>query len=304
MQKHKVLILGATGMAGVMIEKVLSADPSIQLGVSIRGHKDDYVGKGINIHEFDVLKDSPHFAKDYDYIINCLGSIPTAKNTTYEKLKINALFPHELSRNCKNSKIINLTTDCVFDLFQPIYENNEFWADCRRDDYAMTKYLGEVSAPNIMNLRCSIIGPEKYSNRSFFERFLEDNSPKGWGNVSWNGITTYNLAQIIKGIIVHGLFRPGLQHVTSKSPVTRYEMMRVLNEFSWGVPKKDIVEIKSSNDIHRILTTVDQVENLVLWKGAGYSSPLDFISMAAELNKIYWRWFAKDRGFVLGEGEY
>jgi dTDP-4-dehydrorhamnose reductase len=307
MQKTKVLILGASGMAGNMIEKVLSREPTIQLGISIREKEDYYLGKGYTVHTFDALTSSPYFAKDYDYIINCIGAIPSANSTPEENIRLNAIFPLELSKNCKNSKIIHLTTDCIFDCkLAKLEPNDEITASYGRDYYALTKYLGEVDASNVLNLRCSILGPELHSQQSFFERFLADSNPKGWSNVEWNGITTYHLAQIIRGIIIHAnMFFAGTQHIIPNGVVTRHQMMEILNELNWGVPKKEVKSIKFGSSLNRKLSTASVLNNLLLWKGAGYASAPNFTTMALELNKIYWHFgYAKDRGFVLGEGEY
>ena len=71
---------------------------------------------------FDVLnKKSYKNIKDINphYIINCIGlinqnSINSFKSNT-ECLKINAMFPMYLSNNFKNSKIIHISSDGVFD---------------------------------------------------------------------------------------------------------------------------------------------------------------------------------------------
>lgn len=298
MQKIKVLILGATGMAGSMIEKVLSTDRSISLGVSIRTNSDSnyFLGKGYNIHHFDVKTDIPFFAKNYDYIINCIGAIPSVTTSPDDFIKINTVFPRELAKNCKNSKIIHLTTDCVFDNRQ-LEENNEMSADLSRDFYAHSKHLGEVVAENVLNLRCSIIGPERKTQNSFLERFIRDFTHKGWSNVYWNGITTYHLAQIIKGIITKDGFFSGCHHIIPNGGLTRFDMMNVLNEFNWGKVKKDIKSEESPLTLNRKLTTLNPIRNAMLWLDAGYSAPPNFTTMICELHKAFWKLgYAKERG--------
>jgi dTDP-4-dehydrorhamnose reductase len=202
----------------------------------------------------------------------------------------------ELAKNCKNSKIIHLTTDCVFDNFK-LEENSEMSADYSRDYYSKSKHLGEVIAPNVMNLRCSILGPERFTQHSFLERFIKDDVHVGWKNVEWNGITTYHLAQIVRGIIKNDLFSAGCHHLVPTGKVTRYEMMNVLNEFNWGKVKKDVQEGESPKKFDRKLVTLNPIKNLLLWNSAGYAAPLDYISMICELHKVFWRMgYAEERG--------
>jgi dTDP-4-dehydrorhamnose reductase len=296
MQKIKVLILGATGMAGSMIEKVLSTDNALHLGITTRTREGLFLGMGYDVYKFDAMKDVPFFAKNYDYIINCVGAIPNAKPTPEEYVKLNTLFPIELAKNCKDSKIIHLTTDCVFDEGK-LPQNDEMSADHSRDYYAKSKHLGEVLAPNVMNLRCSILGPERFTKNSFLERFIEADKHVGWTNVGWNGITTYHLAQIVKGVIKNDLFSAGCHHLVPSGSVSKFEMMSVLNEFYWGTEKKEIFEGVNPKELNRELVTLNPVKNLLLWNSAGYAAAPNFISMICELHKMFWLLgFAEERG--------
>lgn len=303
--KKKILILGASGMAGNMIEKILSTDKNFHIGVTVKGNTAPFVGEGCDVYRFDVLKDDPFFAKNYEYIINCIGAIPNGNYTPEEMVRINTVFPIELAKNCKNSKIIHLTTDAVFDKKVISPQNDEIQGDFSRDYYIMSKHLGEVIAPNVLNLRCSIIGPELNSSKSFFEKFLKEDSPTGWSNHEWNGITTYHLAQIIKGIISNDLFIGSTQHIVPNGVVNKYQMMMILNEFNWGKPKKEVGEGKAPVPTNRKLSTVNTINNSLFWMAAGYASPPNFTTMIIELHRAcYSLGYIKEKKVIFGEGEY
>ena len=296
--KTKILILGANGLAGNAIVKVLLSDPSLQLGVSVRGSADEFIGKGISVHKFDALKDSPYFAKDYDYIINCIGAIPQGGHEYEEMIRLNAVFPHELARNCPNSKIFHLTTDCVFDYCMcPTGARDEITGDYCRDTYGKSKYLGEVNAFNVLNLRCSIIGPELGQGYSFFNNFINSETVTGFTNYLWNGVTTYHLAQVIKGIIKNNLFEGNTHHLIPSGQVTKWQMMSILDEFHWNGEKlkKNIVKKDSPLAKDRTLTTVNGVKNRLYWFAAGYSSPPNFTTMICELNRFYHQYYGNTK---------
>lgn len=302
--KIKILILGATGMVGNMMEKVLSTDNSFEIGLSTRkGQEASFLGKGYHIYELDVLKDAPFYANNYDYIINCIGITPESNALSDELVRVNTLFPINLAKNCKKSKIINITTNDVFHEVR-LDEENEISADFIRNFYTKTKLLGEVSAHNVLNLRCSLIGPERFGrSKSFFEKAISDDSMIHFTDGPWNGITTYHLALIIKGIIKDDLFCSGFQHIIPYGSITKEDALNIICDFNWGhgIKENNRVLRKNSYENTKELSTINSLTNFLFWKSAGYSTPIDFISMMCELNKIYWRFgYAEERGFKKG----
>ena len=117
---------------------------------------------GINHSELDA--ENPDFSviKHCEYVINCIGIIKPYINSDnlsdiIKAIKVNSLFPYKLAQT--NKKIIQIATDCVWNGMRGKYlETDPHDAE---DIYGKTKSLGEVYSHNFLNLRCSIIGPEK-----------------------------------------------------------------------------------------------------------------------------------------------
>ena len=128
---------------------------------------------GINHSELDA--ENPDFSviKHCEYVINCIGIIKPYINSDnssdiIKAIKVNSLFPYKLAQT--NKKIIQIATDCVWNGMRGKYlETDPHDAE---DIYGKTKSLGEVYSHNFLNLRCSIIGPEKKGYLSLLEWFL------------------------------------------------------------------------------------------------------------------------------------
>ena len=212
-----------------------------------------------------------------DYIINCIGLVaPKIKiNSTksrLESLKINSILPMFLSNNFRKSKIIHISSDGVFNGSKGNYlETDKISSD---NVYGMTKYLGEISEKNVMNIRCSIVGFEKKTNHSILNWFLKNDTRifKGYKDQFWNGITTLALSKICLGIIRHELFKNGIFHIFSKKKVSKYELLCMFNLYlNRSIAK--INPVKSSNPMNMTLSSIHKKYIFKLWKSAGYKLP-------------------------------
>lgn len=210
------------------------------------------------------------------YIINCIGLIKpkisnkSSKSNT-ECFKINSILPMYLSDNFKNSKIIHISSDGVFNGVKGNYLETDK-PSCV-DIYGVSKSMGEILKKNVMNIRCSIIGFEKKTNNSILNWFLKNNSKKvnGYKDQYWNGITTHALSKICVGIVNAKLFRDGLFHIFSKNKVTKYKLLSILNELL-NSKSKIVKPVNSGNPINMTLSTIHKRYNLKVWKSSGYKS--------------------------------
>jgi len=272
----KIAIFGIDGMLGSAVYKIFN--------------KSDFSVIGINRNIFDVqyasVNDIKTAVKDSDYIINCIGIIKPYIHDdnpveVERAIEINALFPYKLFQ-C-GIKTIQIATDCVFDGVKGNYiETDKHNA---HDVYGKTKSLGEVSSENFLNLRCSIIGPEKKNKKSLLEWFL--NQPvnaevNGFLNHQWNGITTFAFAKICKGIIENELWFHGLQHIVPANSMNKSDMLKV---FSSVFSRNDIKinEINAEESINRTINTLHIQKNEQLWEVAGYSQIPRIETLIAEM---------------------
>lgn len=239
---------------------------------------------------FDVLKKKTYKNIEVirpDYIINCIGLLKSkiSKNTQENKkqfFKINSSFPIYLSKKFKNSKIIHISTDGIFNGAKGNYI--EIDKPTANDIYGLSKRKGEISKKNVMNIRCSIIGLERGTNYSILSWFIKNKSKKlnGYNDQFWNGITTHALSKICIGIIEKNLFKNGLYHIFSKKKVSKYKLLCIFNKFLIS-KKKIILSVNSCNPIDMTLSTMNKKYILNIWKSSGYKSNPTIENLIKEL---------------------
>jgi dTDP-4-dehydrorhamnose reductase len=272
----KVAVLGINGMLGSAVFKIFK-DTNIDI-------------TGINRKELDAqtatFEDIRKTVAGYDYIINCIGIIKPYihddNSTEVERaIRVNALFPHRLAQ-C-GIKTIQIATDCVFDGVKGHYTETD--KHNALDVYGKTKSLGEVKSEHFLNLRCSIIGLEKDHKKSLLEWFL--NQPKhtevnGFKNHIWNGISTIAFAKICRGIIENDFWLHGMQHIVPNSSINKADMLKI---FSDAFNRNDIAikEIDAKDAIDRTISTINDRENKMLWKMAGYGRIPDIEELIKEI---------------------
>ena len=236
----KVLVLGAGGMLGHMVVRVLSGEHAVfgtTRGSHQRGsvlerylHRDNWVAD-LDIRD-DTRVEKLLTSLNPDVVINCVGLVKQKMDahSYIESIEINALLPHRLAKLCElhNSKFIQVSTDCVFTCDQGIKEQTDL--PNANDLYGRTKYLGEVNYGTALTLRTSIVGRQIEGRESFFEWVLSQkgNSAHGYKNALYTGLTTYALSKVIEEIIANHPDLSGLWQVASE-PVSKFYLMKELN---------------------------------------------------------------------------
>lgn len=283
---QKVLILGATGMLGSAVERIMLTSKDLEVFSTSRE-----LDKS---HKFDAKKDSIDKLLDDvqpNWIINCIGIIkPRIDEKSISSLEnaieINSEFPIRLALKAENLniKVIQIATDCVFS--GKIGRYTESSKHDPLDVYGKTKSLGEVPSNSVLHLRASIIGPEIGRATSLFEWFRnqEKNSTvNGFIDHSWNGVTTEAFGKVCKGIVEQKSFVPGVQHLVPENIVTKAQL---LSFFAKKLGRSDIRvnEIESPESIDRTLATLNIERNNEFWKFGGYINPPTIQSMVSEFN--------------------
>lgn len=236
----RILVIGGSGMLGHKL--VQEWRTKFDVWTTLKGEFKDFERFGI----FDKDKtvdgvDAENFATvegavekvEPDVIFNAAGIIkqlPTSKNVI-KTLTINSIFPHKLAEIAekKQVRLINISTDCVFDGKKGNY-NEEDFSDAT-DVYGKSKNLGEVVGENCLTLRTSIIGRELQTSHSLVEWFLSNRGKtvKGYTGAIYSGFPTVVLAGIIADLIEKYKNLSGLYHVSSE-PINKYELLKLINE--------------------------------------------------------------------------
>lgn len=248
MSGKKVVVLGATGMLGAMVATHLQEQSQFQVITTTRSSKKKSHEKYFNALEFVADPDSKNwqFLDDADYIINCIGIIkPFCHDDNMAEvqtaIRVNALFPHLLVQRLDSSatKMLQIATDCVYSGRQGKYRESDLHD--ATDVYGQTKSLGEVRASNMLNIRCSIVGPEQGTSKSLLEWFLgqaavSEPQVTGFTNHFWNGITTLQFAQLCQRIIESGQFdqlrtEHYAPHFIPNTTVTKHQLLELFQEY-------------------------------------------------------------------------
>lgn len=243
----KVLVLGISGMLGNALYSFLKNDKFIDVyGFSreiphvFKNQKNIYQFESLDKIDFGLInKIKP------DYIINSIGVIKQRKVNLYEQVYVNSLFPHLLEKYTKdaNSKLIHISTDCVFSGLRGSYSEEDL-ADAD-DYYGRSKYLGEPLGRHSLCLRTSIIGHELSSSNSLLGWFLAQKNKStinGYNNAFFSGVTTVELSKFIKYLIIGNIKLSGLYHFAGHK-ISKFFLLNKINK----IYKKNIIIIQDES---------------------------------------------------------
>jgi dTDP-4-dehydrorhamnose reductase len=192
----KVLVLGATGMAGHTIS-IYFKEAGYEVTTFSR-RKFEYCNNIIgNITNFDLLKSVIEEGK-YNAVINAIGILnQDAEDNKSMAVLLNSYLPHYLSDITKEmeTRIIHMSTDCVFSGKTGGYTETSF-----RDGetfYDRTKALGEIENDKDLTFRNSIIGPDlNRDGIGLFNWFMkQEGQINGFTKAIWTGVTTLTTCQ-------------------------------------------------------------------------------------------------------------
>jgi dTDP-4-dehydrorhamnose reductase len=279
----RVLVLGAAGMLGSMVSRVLADDADLEVVGSERNR--GFV--------FDARSDDPGRlldSLDVTWVINAIGVLkmridPTSSSSLREALEVNALFPHRLAEAAapRGVRVIAIATDGVFSGKDGPYREDS--AHDASDPYGQTKSLGEAPGDHVLNLRCSIIGPERGRADSILSWLLSH--PRGarvpgYEDQRWNGITTLHFARLCAGILREHRVLHGRAHVVPHDVVTKAELLELVAR-AYGREDLEIIGASSASPADRSLATLDGDRNRALWRAAGHDRPPTIRDMVTEL---------------------
>lgn len=239
----KVLVFGATGMAGHMIVKYLKQQRHEVTTISRSGA--DY---NFNIEAMMPVQDFFNHCGQFDFIINCAGLLVEESNSSPARAAIvNSWFPHYVESRIANSatRLIHLSTDCVFNglLDAPYYEDEPH---TELNYYGRSKSLGEINNNKDITFRMSIIGPDIDSAGTGLFNFIYTHPNKelhGWTNAIWNGITTLELARCIDMYMDNPCIA-GIYHLVNPDypSISKYELLSHINKI-FKLKKKILKEL-------------------------------------------------------------
>lgn len=234
----RVLVLGASGMLGSAVVRVLSEKRDLEVFGTVRSASaarffpSEIAEKflvGCDVENHDVLVSVFNKIKP-EVVINCIGLIKQLADADDPllALPINSLLPHRLARLCEltDSRLIHISTDCVFRGDKGSYTEDDI-SDAT-DLYGKSKFLGEVYSRNAVTLRTSIIGHELQSAHGLIAWFLEQPGQcSGYTQAIFSGLPTIVLAQIIRDVVIPRQNLSGLYHVAAE-PISKFDLLSLV----------------------------------------------------------------------------
>ena len=234
----KVLVLGASGMLGNTVLRLLSTSAGIAVVASARAERAlesfepelrSKVLTGIDVENHDSL--IRLFATTQpEVVVNCIGLVKQLAGAAdpLAALPLNSMLPHRLAQLCKlvGARLVHISTDCVFSGVKGMYSEEDL-ADAI-DLYGRSKFIGEVDYPHAVTLRTSIIGHELGSAHGLVGWFLAQSSQvKGYTRAIFSGLPTVELARVIRDFVLPRPDLRGVFHV-SAAPISKFDLLSLI----------------------------------------------------------------------------
>jgi dTDP-4-dehydrorhamnose reductase len=270
----KLLVLGAHGMAGHIITSYLKKLNKYEIYTLARDSKFGMVDYYCDVEQhIDYLDWLINEEQRFDVVVNCIGLLNKPANENPAKaIFLNSYLPHylELITKNTNTKIIHLSTDCIFDGSKGNHSEND--KPTETNWYGRSKALGEIINNKDLTLRLSIIGTElKKDGIGLLNWILNQTGDiKGFVNCLWNGITTLELAKGIEKIIDEKLELSGLYHFAPDFNISKYDLLLLIKQ-AWN--KNDINIIPETN-FHQNKTLINNRKKEFEYPFASYESQL------------------------------
>lgn len=249
--RYKLLVLGASGMAGHTISMYMH-----ERGYDVTGFDSRPLShcpcKSVtgDAQDAETLKAMITDGK-FDAVINCIGVLNQfAEENKRLAVYLNSYLPHLLADITSGSKtkIIHMSTDCVFSGKKGEYTESDL-----RDGetfYDRTKALGELEDGKNLTLRNSIVGPDLNPNGiGLLNWFMQQNGKIcGYSRVMWTGLTTLQLAKAMEAGLNEGVH--GLYNMVYKKSISKHDLLSLFNHYLKGnsleiEPVDNIVSDKS-----------------------------------------------------------
>ena len=233
----KILVMGATGMIGSSMLRVLTHHKTWDVYGTVRNTSaNSYcldeiskkIFKNVDCENTDIAQ--LFYKIKPSVVINCIGltkHLPDADDPL-RAIPMNSLWPHRLNMYCKeyNVRLIHISTDCVFSGTKGNYIEND--PSDAKDMYGKSKFIGEVTGEQVVTLRTSTIGHELYTRNGLLEWFLsQEGKCRGYAKAIFSGLPATTLAEVIRDYVIPDKRLSGLYHV-SGPVISKYDLLNII----------------------------------------------------------------------------
>jgi dTDP-4-dehydrorhamnose reductase len=231
----KILVLGAGGMLGSAMFRVLSEHDDWEVIGSIRSDQvkrcfkpelGTHLVSGCDVENQEQLECLFEQTRP-DVVVNCIAlsrSVGDPKDMV-QAISIYALLPQRLALLCRlhGARLVHVSTDGVFSGARGGYTEDDY--PDARDVYGTAKLLGEVRDTHAITIRTSIIGHELRSARGLISWFLaQQGSCKCFTRAVFSGFPTVVLGGIVRDHIIPRPELSGIYHVAAQ-PISKFDLL-------------------------------------------------------------------------------
>lgn len=235
----RVLVLGASGMLGSAVFREFDGHAPHDVWGLVRSEaflpyfspaQQRRILSGVDVLDDVALRAAFERVRP-DVVINCVGLIKQKEHVEdpLVVLPINAMLPHRLASLCApgNVRLMHISTDCVFSGRKGMYTEDD--PSDAEDLYGKSKYIGELrDAAHAVTLRTSIVGRELNSSRALVDWFLaQQGAVHGFRRSIFSGMTTIELARVMRDVVLPDASLHGLYHVSS-APISKFDLLKLV----------------------------------------------------------------------------
>lgn len=236
----KVLVLGASGLLGNAVIRVLTESQGLDVRGTVRSEKRKiHFSKAIadKLLVVQEVQDAERLTQIFEEVqpnavINCVSPSRQSliKQDPLQLIPICALLPHQLAQLCGKigARLLHISTDGVFSGTKGSYTEDDV-ADAS-DLYGVSKYLGELHQPHTVTLRTSLIGHELGTSDGLLSWFLAlEERCTCFNRAVFSGLPAVVLAQIIRDVVLPRPDLFGVYHVAAE-PITKCDLLALISK--------------------------------------------------------------------------
>ena len=226
----KILVLGASGMAGHIIALYFKERSYDVTGFTRRPipYCKNIIGDAMKPEDVKIAI----FSDNFDVVINAIGVLnQNAEDHKSMAVMLNGYLPHFIADTLRESKtkLIHMSTDCVF-----AGKTGPYYEDSFPDGmifYDRSKAIGEVNDDKNLTFRNSIIGPDiNEKGIGLFNWFMkQEDSINGFTGAIWTGVTTLTLAKAMEEAVKQNL--TGLYNLVNNESISKFDLCILFNKY-------------------------------------------------------------------------
>ena len=236
-----VLVLGASGMLGNTVFRLLSEDSQMRVFGSVRSAQtasffDSELHEGlVQIEDLTDPNDLQEILERVqpDVVVNCTSARQVSNDDVFRVFAIYAALPQRLSHLCMKLgiRLIHFSSDGVFSGARGAYDETDI--PDATDLYGTAKLLGEVDGASQLSIRTSMIGHELHNKSGLLEWFLsQGDACRCYTRAIFTGLPTTELAALVRDVILPRPELSGIYHVAS-TPISKFDLLSmVAREYS------------------------------------------------------------------------